>query len=109
MNIDSLHIQQFSFETTGFYNQLHFHAIVEVHDTFRPDPYKQWGDSPMSFQLHWDYLKNIKPSIDYIYKDTMGNYIKQQQILTQNYYKNYYFNQDTQKFKRLSMLCRVSA
>ncbi len=107
MNEDTFHVYKQSYERSGKYLQLHFHAIVGIRTTFRWRPYTQYGDTEvmaLTFRVHWSRVTDYPGAVLYVYKDTKNNSVVQQQIFIQNLYKYHYFNMDTQEFERIETL-----
>jgi len=99
MNIPSLKILNSVYETSGRYNQLHFHAVATTSTKIYYKPFTQWGDTEYNnntFKIHWSSIYDYTGACAYIQKDL--HYQDQDQILIKNYYKHHYFNQDTQRF-----------
>ncbi len=98
MNIASLHIQPYVYETSGKYNQLHYHAIVSVDKYFRFKPFTACGsiETTNTFRVQWSKVDNLSGALQYIQKDLW--YASQGEILIRNYYKYNMFNQTTQEF-----------
>ncbi len=100
-SIPSLHVQHYAYETSGKYKQLHWHAIVQVKLPFRYKHFISYGDllhTHSTFRIKWKRVYNER-AIRYVYKDTHGNMILQDQIFKQNLYKHRYFNILTQCFE----------
>ncbi len=76
-----------SYETTGSYGQLHYHAIVDYSGLWKA--YTQYGDGVHcnSFRVQWSKVRNLRGAIRYVYKDTHNNKILQDQIIRENWYK----------------------
>ncbi len=104
MNINSLHIYHYSYETTGKYNQLHFHAIAGMTGMWKP--FTQWGEAPYTktYRIQWSKIADYPGALDYVYKDTNNNPSIQDQILILNHYKHNYFNMTTQSFQQLTTI-----
>ncbi len=103
-NNPSFEVHQYSYERTGHYQSLHFHAIVTVDLPFFYSPYTQYGDSEFmhnTFRIQWKRVYSLCRAIQYVHKDNHNSDIVQHQILTENYYKHHYFNIDTQSFVSL--------
>lgn len=97
------------YETSGKYNQLHYHAIVDTQHNFSYRPFTAWGQKDKTkntFQLHWKQITNLCGAFNYLKKDLYFN--SQEEILIQNIYKHNYFNQTTQTFVPSTMLCGIS-
>ncbi len=103
MNIPSLHIGILVYETSGHYNQLHYHAVVDVCKDFYYKPFTKWGDIDYNyntFKVQWSLVYNYGGACAYTQKDL---YLQsQKQILIKNYYKHHFFNQDTQRFSAIA-------
>lgn len=107
MAIPSLHILHYSYENSGHYRYLHFHAVVEVTKYFRWSPYTKFGIKEThntTFRVFWKRVTKLQGAIEYVYKDTHNNSILQDQILKNNYYLHHYYNTDTEKFERSEIL-----
>lgn len=92
-----------SFETSGKYGQLHYHAVVDYKGLWKP--YVQYGDSQfmnLTFRIQWKKITNLSGAIEYVYKDTHRNSILQHQIIEENKYNYYYYNPDDGSFTLLS-------
>lgn len=94
---NGVEIEHGAFETSGLYNQLHYHATIKYNGLYRH--LTQYGDDvhERRFKIHWMKIKrnleDVQRSIQYVYKDTghgKGCHIKQQQILLENYYRHNY-------------------
>ncbi len=86
-NID-MHVYNSVYETSGFYKQLHWHAIVSVPLHFRYKPYTKWGSKELTvntYQIQWKKITYLPGAIRYIYKD-LHSHQTQQDILFWNYY-----------------------
>ncbi len=105
-NEHSFKVLNMAYERSGKYSQLHFHGIVSVRKNFHYRPFTQYGDvdhNLLTFKIDYQRVSNLEGALAYIYKDTQNDRILQQQILTLNYYKHHYFNQDTQLFELISL------
>lgn len=99
-NNNSFVILHHSYERSGKYSQLHFHALVSFKGYWKP--YTQWGDldyTHLSFRIQWVKIRDAFGAINYIYKDTLNNKFRQEFIHIMNHYKYNYFNIDTQLFQ----------
>ncbi len=102
MNIASLHIQPHVYETSGKYNQLHYHALVSVDKYFYYRPFTAYGEKNKTistFRIQWSKVDNLSGALQYLRKDLW--HASQGEILIRNFYKYNYFNMDTQQFTRL--------
>ena len=70
-----------SFEIDKTYNQLHFHAIVAIRESFLYKTNSSYG----GFRLYWRPLYNKTDLISYITKD-LYNKFQQDKIIIDNYY-----------------------
>ncbi len=79
-----------SFETSGKYRQLHYHAIVKHKGYYKA--YTQYGDSTsdLSFKVQWTTIHDLKGATSYVLKDTRGNPIIQDQIIDDNIIQHEY-------------------
>ncbi len=99
MNIHHLKVYTHVYETSGGYNQLHFHAIVDVKHNFSYRPFTKWGDIDFThhtFRVQWTKIVDLQGAYHYLYKDQ--HYNNQDEILIRNLYKHYYFDIDNQQF-----------
>ncbi len=102
---ESLHVWKHSYERTGRYTQLHFHAIVSVRSGFYWKPYIQYGDRDymhLTFRVQWKRCGHFPGAVKYIYKDTHNSDIVQDQIFNENMYKYHYFNIDNQTLQLIT-------
>ncbi len=87
---DSLHVVKECYEVDKKYEQLHYHAVVEIsHRVWYKDNSKF-----KTFRIHWSPIGNLCGAISYILKDASNKY-EQEQILIKNYYCNNYGFIDT--------------
>ncbi len=102
LRMNNIKVSDIAYEISGLYKQLHAHALAFVPRGFRWSPYTQYGDKIhcIGFHIHWDRSNNKAGAIRYITKEA-SNPIKQDQIITSNYYKKHFFDIDSQEFKRL--------
>ncbi len=102
LTMNGIGVDNIAYENSGMYKQLHAHALAYVPRGFRWSPYTQYGDTVhgIGFHIHWDRSNNKAGAIRYITKQAT-NPILQDQILTSNYYKQHYFDIDSQEFNRL--------
>ncbi len=78
LNISSFKVLDESFETSGKYKQLHWHAICKTKPLFRYKPYTQYGCIHMmddTFSIHWKRITSIKGAVRYIHKDSLNQKI----------------------------------
>ncbi len=71
-SIETLKFVDNAFESSGKYQQLHFHSIVEVHRPFRYSPFTQFGDTAHchnTFSINWKKLTYPTGARSYVYKD----------------------------------------
>lgn len=86
-SIEHCAIDDFVYETSGKYKQLHCHFIMAVPYTFRYKAYTQWGDKDITintFRIHWKKITHLSGAIKYINKDLQHQ--SQEEILFWNYY-----------------------
>ncbi len=85
LRLKSLNIVTHSYEIDSRYNQLHYHAVVEVkHRVWYKDNSKYKG-----FRIHWVPIGNLCGAKEYVLKEASNKY-EQEQILIKNYYCNNY-------------------
>ncbi len=104
MSIQSFKVYNYSYERSGYYNQLHFHGIISASRYHRWKPYTQYGDFEYcvnTFRIQWSRIHDYDGAVSYVYKDTFNDPIKQDQIFIENIYKYHYFDMDTQLYSRL--------
>ncbi len=92
--IDSLQILDYSYENSGKYKQLHYHALALVAPRFRYKRYSKFGAKHITgntYQIYWKKVYNTKKALSYIYKDQ--RYKTQDEILLDNYYSINRFNE----------------
>lgn len=84
---DDTHLMDYSYETSGMYNQLHCHLILDCPSGLR------YGlmTSHNGFRIHWKKVRygEVANVQSYINKDQL--YQTQDQILDINYFKLYRF------------------
>lgn len=97
----SLLVLHYSYETSGKYGQLHYHAVVEYNGLW--NPYTQYGDSSycLSFRIQWKRITKLEGAIKYVYKDTHNDPIIQNDIIIGNEFKHKYFNPESGEFELL--------
>jgi len=103
MNIDHLHVYSHVYETSGLYNQLHFHGIVSVDKYFSYRPFTVYGDimyTQNTFRVQWTKITDLIGAYNYLKKDLVWN--NQDEILVLNIYKHNYFDIGTQKYLNLA-------
>ncbi len=103
MNESTFKAYNHSYERSGKYNQLHYHAIVEVKSSFRYKPFTQYGDINTycnTFKIDWKRVTDFNGALGYVLKDTDNCPFRQEEILLLNYYKHHYFNMDMQRYER---------
>ncbi len=86
-NVDSMHVYDYVYETSGHYGQLHWHGIVEVPKTFQYKPYTCWGSKELTvntYNIQWKKITYLPGAIKYINKDLQ--HTSQRDILFWNYY-----------------------
>ncbi len=91
--IDSLSIIQSVYENTGHYQQLHYHAIVNVPKDFRYYRFTKYGSNNLTLQtysINWGRVYNLRRAITYLNKDLQHQ--SQQDIIQDNGYKQNCFN-----------------
>ncbi len=93
LSIPHFHIRRDVFETSGKYQQLHYHAIVEVPASFRYRPYVKYGDCYLckSYRIQWTKIYNMHRAVRYLLKDLQNR--TQEDILLYNYYSINRFNE----------------
>lgn len=70
--------EDYSFEQSGKYAQLHYHSIVRVHSKFRYRPFTQYGDikhCENTFHINWKLITNYQGARDYIHKDLASLFV----------------------------------
>lgn len=81
-----------SYETSGKYNQLHYHALVEFKGYWKL--YTQYiAECYKTYRIHWKKVRDFYGAMDYVYKDTHNCPIKQDMIFICNYAKHNYITQ----------------
>jgi len=100
-HINTLKIYKDCYETSGLYNQLHYHAIVSSSKYFKFIDYNSYKTEGISFRIQWKKIYNYRGAASYLQKDL--HFQSQDQILIKNYYKHHYFNQDTQRFSAITV------
>ncbi len=83
MSISSLKIIDYEYETSGKYEQLHFHGIICVKSGFRYKPFTVYGDASImpTFSVNWRPITYLSGAYKYIHKDSL------QTLFSQNLYK----------------------
>ncbi len=92
--IDSLHIDQFVYENSGEYKQLHWHGIVTVKKHFRFKPFSAFGAKHITgntYIIHWSKIRSMFKAKLYLLKDL--KYQTQEDIFINNYYSVNRFNE----------------
>ncbi len=90
-----------SYETSGRYNQLHYHAVIDVHANVYYKPFTTYGcieTHNLTFRVQWTRIYDLQGACAYVIKDTHGSQYKQEGIIILNYYKHHRFDIDTQTF-----------
>ncbi len=82
LDLPTLVIIDQSFERSGHYTQLHYHAIVSITDYFKFKSYT----SIKGFQLSWACINNLYGAQRYIFKDTKNKEHIQDEIIALNTY-----------------------
>ncbi len=80
-----VYFKDYVFECHGLYRQLHCHAIVKF--------YGRWSlfTNHAGFRIYWSKILNEPGAISYLKKFASNRY-RQEQILTENQYNLYRFN-----------------
>ncbi len=83
MNISSLKIIDYEYETSGKYEQLHFHGIISVKSGFKYKPFTKYGDHTImpSFSINYKQITYLFGAYKYIHKDSL------QTLFSNNLYK----------------------
>ncbi len=81
----SLHIVKQCYELDETYNQLHYHAVIEIATKIWYKDNSKHND----FRIHWSPIGSLCGAIKYVLKDASNQY-EQEQILIKNYYCNHY-------------------
>ncbi len=86
------------YENSGKYSQLHIHSLASYNGSYKK--LTQYGDARIwkSFQVNFKKITgSAEGPIAYINKEDSLN------ALTENYFKNKYFNQSTQEYEPLML------
>jgi len=105
MSIPTFKVFIHSYERSGKYTQLHFHAIISMSGKW--SPFTQYGDREhmnRTFRLQFSRVTDYPGALAYVIKDTQDIVVRQDTVFLLNYYKHHFFNQTTQEFVSNEML-----